>query len=214
MNSAKARALLVVLADVLLPLVGYVVLHQLGFSDFWALTLAGALTAAYALARTIRRRRLDAVGTLVVLEIALSAVLLVLTRDARVVLLKPSLFTAVAGLYLLHTCFVGRAFTFDSSKPMAGRGDPQREQALDDLWETRPDFRHLHRMITGTWAVLWLVESAVRALIVLHDPVSQSVWTSQIPGIAAVLLGVAYTRTQVPKLRRIVDQQQAVAEVR
>jgi hypothetical protein len=62
--------------------------------------------------------------------------------------------------------------------------------------------------------VLWLVESAVRALIVLHDPVSQSVWTSQIPGIAAVLLGVAYTRTQVPKLRRIVDQQQAVAEVR
>lgn len=71
MNPTTARALLAALADVLLPLVGYVVLHQLGFSDFWALTLAGALTAAFALARTIRRRRLDAVGTLVVLEIAL-----------------------------------------------------------------------------------------------------------------------------------------------
>lgn len=210
MSLAKRWAMLAVLLDVLLPLAGYALLHALGFSDFWALTLAGAVTAAYALTRTLWRRRLDAVGTLVVLEIALSVILLVATRDARIVLLKPSFFTALAGLYLLYTCFVGRAFIFDSSKPFAGRGDPHHEQRLEHTWETCPVFRRQYRVITAVWAALWIIESVVRAFIVLHNPISEGVWTSQIPAIAAIALGGIYTRSQIPKLRRIANEHQSV----
>lgn len=95
------RTLLLPLLDIIVPSVGYFALHALGVDDFWALTLAGLITAAWAVASTIRRRRLDAIALLVAVELALAAVLLFTTRDPRIVLLKPSFFTAIAGLYLL-----------------------------------------------------------------------------------------------------------------
>ncbi len=70
--------------------------------------------------------RLDGIGALVVLEIALSLVLLAVTRDPRVVLLKPSFYTAVAGVFLLGTCVIGKPFTMDMTRPMAVGGDPAR----------------------------------------------------------------------------------------
>lgn len=200
--NAKLRAAGPMLLDLAIPIAGYFVLTTAGFTDFWALTLSGAATAVSALVNTIRRGRLDSLGTLVVLEIALSVLLLVLTRDARIVLLKPSFYTGLAGLYLLYTCLIGRPFTIETSKPFATRGDPERELAYDTATTHSPGFRRVHMQITAVWGVLWLVESVARVLVVLHSSIAQGVLAGQLPGIVAIALGLAYTRLRVPALRR------------
>jgi hypothetical protein len=58
--------------------------------------------------------------------------------------------------------------------------------------------------------VLWLVESVARGLVVLNSTIAEGIWTSQIPGIAALVLGMVFTWFRVPKLRRYVDEQLAL----
>jgi hypothetical protein len=114
------------LLDLVIPIVGYYVLRTCGLSEFWSLTLAGVATAVHTVVGTVRRRSLDSLGTLVVLELALSAVLFTVTRDPRIVLLKPSFYTALAACYLFYTCLTARPFTVQSSRPFATRGNEER----------------------------------------------------------------------------------------
>jgi hypothetical protein len=76
------------------------------------------------------------------LEIALSVALFLVTRDPRIVLMKPAFSTALAGLYLLLTCVVGRPFTFEAGKPFATRGEAGHERAYETAWAHSPGFRH------------------------------------------------------------------------
>lgn len=208
----KQRALLTMVLDIVIPTVGYYLLHALGLSDFWALTVAGGVTAIWTLANTVRRGRLDRLGTLVVLEIALSVALFFVTRDPRVVLLKPSFYTALAGGFLLLTCVRGVPLTVQTSRPFALGNDPGSGPAYDAA-STDPDFLRVHRQITSVWAVLWLAESVARAIVVLHTGIAVGIWASQIPGIVAILGGILYTRVRVPALRRLVNRcQQPVSQ--
>ena len=200
----KLRAALPMLAEIIIPIVGYFLLHDAGFDDFWALTIPGIASAVVALANTVRRGRLDKIGTLVVAEIALSVVLVLVTRDPRIVLLKPSFYTGLAGLYLLYTCQVGRPFVFEVSKPFATAGVAARERAYERAWTHSAGFRREQRLITAVWGLLWLAESAIRVALVLHTSVSQAVLVGQIPGAVAIVAGIVFTRLRVPTLRRYV----------
>jgi hypothetical protein len=204
-NDPRLRAALPFLLDILIPVVGYFVLHAIGLSDFWALTIAGAATAVHAAVNTVRRGRLDGIATLVVLEIALSLVLFVVTRDPRIVLLKPSFYTGLAAVYLLYTCVVGRPFTVETAKPFATAGDPDRERAYDAAWEHSPGFRREHRLITAVWAALWLVESVARVVVVLNTSIGSGVLAGQLPGIVAIVAGIVFTRMRVPAIRRSIE---------
>jgi hypothetical protein len=208
MNS-RLRAALPQLLDIVIPAAGYFILHAVGVSDFWALTIAGAATGLNAVANTIRRGRLDGIGALVMLEIALSVALFLVTRDPRIVLMKPAFSTALAGLYLLFTCVVGRPFTFEAGKPFATRGEAGHERAYEAAWAHSPGFRHEQRLLTAVWGMLSLAESVLRVTVVLHTSIAQGVLAGNLPGIIAVAVGIAFTRLRVPHLRRYVQAQQA-----
>jgi hypothetical protein len=88
--TSRWQALLPTLLDLVIPTAGYFLLHWAGLADIWALTIAGAATALNAAVTTIRRGRLDALGLLVVAEIAVSIALTVITEDPRLLLARPS----------------------------------------------------------------------------------------------------------------------------
>ena len=202
----KLRAILPMIVDIVLPVAGYYLLSACGVDDFWALTIAGLATAAHALFTTVRKGKLDGIGALVVLEIALSLVLLAVTRDPRIVLLKPSFYTALAGIFLLGTCLTGKPFTIDVTRPMAIGGDPSRAPAVDAAAAHSAGFRRVHMQLTAVWGVIWLAESVVRGWIVLVTDVSTGVLASQVPGLVALVAGILYSRSRVPALRRYVDE--------
>ncbi|MEW9534447.1 VC0807 family protein [Microbispora sp. NPDC049125] len=211
MNSpfvAKIRPLLPLLVDIVVPILLYVVLKQVGLNDFWALTVAGVGTGVVTAVNTVRRRRLDFVGILVILEIILSVALLFTTNDPRVVAVKPAFYTALAGLFMGCTCFVGRPVVYQAAAPMAIKGDPVRAVAYDRAWDGSAEFRRRQRLMTAAFAGMLLVESAARVYIVYHYSIAEiekSFLLSQVPGIVLIVFVLGYFRLQVPALRRIVD---------
>jgi intracellular septation protein A len=199
------------LIDIGAPIIVYFVLHSLGVGDVLALSIGGMLTAINALVGTVRRRRLDSIGLLVVAEIALSIALLLITEDPRILLIKPSFYVGFASIYALASCLVGKPIGYESAKPFASKGDPERLAAYERAWECSPQFRRRERVITAGWGVAFLADAVLRVLVVYSfsaDQVSESLLFSQVPGIVLISAALVFTRLQVPTIRTIVDAQQ------
>ena len=200
--------LLPVILDVVVPIGGYFLLRALGLGAFWALTIAGAGSGLATVVNTVRRRRLDGLGLLVLLEMALSVALLFVTRDPRVLLLKPAFYTAVGGLFAVGTCVAGRPLVYETGKPFASKGDPRRAAAYESAWQTSPRFRRVLTNVTLGWGIGFLLCAAITVIVVLHFPpsqVSSSFVLSQLPSIALFVLLIACTRLRVRALRPIID---------
>lgn len=205
---ARIRPLLPLVADLVVPIVLYLLLKGAGLDDFWALTLAGLATGVAVAVNTIRRRKMDWLGVLITLEIILSVALLFATDDPRIVAIKPSFYTALAGLFLGATCFVGKPVIYQTARPLATRGDPQREAAYERAWETSTPFRRRQRLMTGTFAAFLLIESVLRVIVVYSftpAEIEESFLISQLPGIILFAAVLVSFRLQVPALRKIVN---------
>ena len=147
----KLAAFLPLAVDVVVPTALYFVLTELGASPVWALSVAGAATAVSTVVTTVRRGRLDGVGVLVIVEIAISLALLLVTADPRFLLLKPSIYTLITAGYLYLTCVVGRPVGYEAATPMATGGDPRRLAAYREAWVCSAPFRRRERLVTATF---------------------------------------------------------------
>ncbi|GAA2560954.1 hypothetical protein GCM10010435_35670 [Winogradskya consettensis] len=207
-RGGRLRALLPTLLDVIVPVILYFILKKLGSSDFWALTLAGVGTGVYALVNTIRRRKLDFIGILVLLEIVLSVGLLFITDDPRLVAIKPAFYTTLTGLYFLFTCVAGKPIIYTAVTPIATDGDPVRTKAYAQAWDESRPFRVRERLMTAVFGAGLLIEAVLRIVIVYHwspAKLDESFVVSQLPGIIVIVAVLAFFRSQVPAISKIVD---------
>jgi hypothetical protein len=207
--TGRLRTLLPTLLDLLIPTVGYFLLHWAGLADVWALTIAGSATAVNALVTTIRRGRLDALGLLIVAEIAVSVALAASTGDPRLVLARPAAYLAVAGAVNLISCVAGRPLSYTAATPMATNGDPERALAYARAWHHSPELRAIHRQLTAGIGLAMIAYAVLRVLIVYSFPTGTAVLVQEIPAVLLIALVVVLIRLRVPRLRRIVDAEQA-----
>jgi hypothetical protein len=188
---------------------GYFLLHWAGLPDVWALTIAGSATAVNALVNTIRRGRLDALGLLIAAEVGVSVILVAITEDPRLILARPAVYLAVAGVVSLVSCFAGRPLSYTWATPMATKGDPERAVAYEHAWQHSPELRSIHRQLTAWIGVAMLAYAAIRVLIIYSFSTGTAVLGQDIPAILLIALVVVLIRRRVPRLRRIVDTEQA-----
>jgi intracellular septation protein A len=207
--TSRWRALLPTLLDLVIPTAGYFLLHWAGLPDVWALTIAGSATGVNALINTIRRGRLDALGLLIVAEIGVSVALTVITGDPRLILARPAVYLAVAGVVNLVSCFAGRPLSYTAATPMATKGDPVRAVAYEHAWHHSPELRAIHRQLTAGIGLAMLAYAVIRVLIVYSFSTATAVLAQEIPGLLLIALVVVLIRRRVPRLRRIVDAEQA-----
>ena len=207
--TSRLRTLLPTLLDLVIPTAGYFLLHWAGLPDIWALTIAGAATGVNAAVNTIRRGRLDALGLLVVAEITVSVALVAVTADPRLILARPAVYLAVAGVVNLVSCVAGRPLSYTAATPMATKGDPVRALAYERAWHHSPELRAIHRQLTAAIGLAMLVYAILRVLIVYSFSTGTAVLVQEVPGLLLIALVVALIRRWVPRLRRIVDAEQA-----
>jgi intracellular septation protein A len=207
--TTRWRPLLPTLLDLLIPTAGYFLLHWAGLSDVWALTIAGSATAVNAAVTTIRRGRLDALGLLVVAEVAVSVALAASTGDPRLILARPAVYLAVAGIINLVSCFAGRPLSYTAATPMATKGDPERAVAYERAWHHSPELRRIHRQLTAGIGLAMVAYAVIRVLIVYSFSTGTAVLGQEVPGLVLIALVVVLIRRRVPRLRRIVDAEQA-----
>jgi hypothetical protein len=182
--------------DIAGPLVAYSMLRSAGQSQVSALILSGAFPALGIVAGVIRRRRVDAIGVLVLAGIAVGSVLGLLSGNPRLVLVEGSVPTAVFGVLCLGSLWAQRPLIYRFALEFMG-ADTQKGRDFESLWRY-PEFRHIFRLYTVVWGVVYLAEAAARIVIVETTSASTALAVSKVMpyAVAAALVAwmVAYGR--------------------
>lgn len=154
----------IALFDIAAPLVAYSLLRSSGSSAATALVIAGVFPAFGVALAARRSRRLDAIGAVVLVGIAVGSLIGLATGNTRLLLLKGSLPTAVFGVLCLASLWSSRPLIFRFALEFKGADTPKGRQ-FADLWRYA-GFRHPFRVITAVWGVVYLAEAAARIVVV------------------------------------------------
>jgi hypothetical protein len=189
-NMSQRRILLGYAVDIFGPLVAYWVTTKLGIPVFWALALGIGIAVVSTGINTIRRGKLDAVGVLVLVEMAASIALLFWLHSPRMLLIRPSFYSGIAAIWLMISAFTAKPLTLEGSKPFATKGDPLRTAAWEQAWRELPQFRMAHRMLTFGFGLASMTDAVLRVAVVYRYPIDRAAWLSNLPhlGATAVLL--------------------------
>jgi hypothetical protein len=178
------------------PLLTYSLLRSAGMSSVSALVLSGLFPAFGVLLGLARDRRVDAVGVLVLVGIAVGTVLGLASGSARLVLLEGSVPTAVFGAVCIGSLWTARPLMYRFAIQFIGADTPKGRDFADN-WRY-PGFRHAFRVTTVVWGVAYLAEAVARVLIVESTSTGNALALSKampyaVAGILAVW-NVAYAR--------------------
>jgi hypothetical protein len=170
--------------NVVLPLIAVNVLEAHGVRVVVALAISAIFPALETGVTWIRRRRLDALGAIVLTFIALGVGASLLSGNVHFALAKESFFTAVFGLLCLGSLLAPRPLMFFIGRTFSTGGDPARETLWNERWAL-PGFRHVIRTMTAVWGIGYLSEASVRVALVYMLPVNAALVVS--PTLAAAV---------------------------
>ncbi len=173
--------------DLVGPLVTYSLLRSAGMSTIGALVLSGVVPALGLLHGVARHRRVDVVGVLVLVGIAVGTVLGLASGSTRLVLLEGSVPTAVFGAVCIGSLWTVRPLMYRFAIEFIGVDTPKGRD-FADKWRYI-GFRHAFRVTTVVWGVAYLAEAIARVLIVESTSTGSALALSKaMPyGVAAVL---------------------------
>jgi intracellular septation protein A len=182
---------MIAIFDVGGPLLAYALLRSQGFSAVTALILSGVLPAIGVGIGAVAHRRLDVIGALVLAGILVGTVLGLISHNARLVLIEGSVPTALFGLACLGSLWSQRPLIYAFALEFIGLDSAQGREMVR-LWQY-PGFRRIFRTMTVVWGVGYLVEAAIRVVIVENTSTGTALAISKImPFVFAAAL-VAWT---------------------
>lgn len=155
------------------------------------------------------QRKLDGFALLVLTEVIATIVLTLISNDPRFVLMRPSFYTAIAGVYVLLTTGAAQPFMMQVTRPMAADGDPVRAAAFDRAGRESPRFRRIEQIMTAGLGLVLIGEAVLRIVVILSRPaadLASSSVLSQLPGAALFLAYMGFVLlVLVPRARKEVD---------
>lgn len=192
-KGARARSLtMIAIFDIAAPLAAYNVLRSAGMSTVASLLLSGVFPAIPVSIDAIRHRRLEVVGALVVAGILVGTVLGLASHNARLVLVEGSVPTGVFALGLLGSLLVGQPLMFRFAREFAGP-DTAKGREMTMLWQRYEGFRHVFRIITAVWGIAFLVEAALRIVVVFNYSTGTALTISKVAPLVFVGILFAWT---------------------
>ena len=145
------------------------------------------------------------VGALVLAGIVVGTVLGLISHSARLVLVEGSVPTAVFGVACLGSLRARRPLMFGFALEFIGP-DTAKGREMTRLWQYE-DFRRIFRIITAVWGVGFLLEAALRVVIVYSTSTGTALAVSKVtPFVFAGILSawtVAYGAHQKKKGERM-----------
>jgi len=153
----------------------------------------------------IQHRRLDVVGAVVLAGIIVGTVVGLASHNARLVLVEGSVPTAVFGIACLGSLWARRPLMFSLAREFTGP-DTTRGQEMTRLWQYE-GYRRVFRVITAVWGVAFLIEAALRVVIVYNTSAGTALAISKVtPFVFAAIMcawTVAYGTRQKRKGERM-----------
>lgn len=157
---------MIVIFDVAAPLAAYNALRSAGLTAVTALLLSGVFPAIGVTIAAVRHRRLDVFGAVVLAGIIVGTVLGLVSHSTRLLLVEGSVPTAVFGVACLGSLRARRPLMYSFALEFTGPGTV-KGQEMTRLWQYE-GYRRVFRIITAVWGVAFLLEAALRVVIVYH----------------------------------------------
>lgn len=192
-KGGRLRSLsVIVIFDVAAPLATYYLLRSAGLSAVPALLISGVFPALGVTIGAASNRRLDAVGVLVLVGIAVGTVLGLVSHSARLILVEGSVPTAIFGVACLGSLlWAQRPLMFTLAREFTGPDTAQGREMIQ-LWEYE-GFRRVFRVITIVWGCGFLFEAALRVLIAYSTSPGTALTLSKVMPFVFVGLFSAWT---------------------
>jgi hypothetical protein len=182
---------MIVVFDIAGPLVAYTLLRSAGMSAVAALLLSGVFPALGVAINAIQHRRLDVVGALVLAGIVVGSVLGLVTHSARLVLVEGSVPTAVFGVACLGSLWTRHPLMFSFAREFTGP-DTAQGREMTRLWQYE-GYRRVFRVITAVWGIAFLIEAALRVVIVYNTSTGTALAVSKVTPFLFIGIMVAWT---------------------
>ena len=195
------------IVDVVAPMATYFVLNALGVTPVLGLVFGCTVALASTARNTIIQRKIDRVGLLVVLEVAVSVALMFLIKDPRLFMAKPAVYMEIGGVYLICTSFRAKPMNYEGVRGMAARKDPQRGVAVDKAWEESSRFRSMVRASAIAWGIAFIADGVLRVLVVYSVGVQRAWLLSNVPHIIIIGLLIGFSAMMGKRMAAVVDAQ-------
>jgi hypothetical protein len=184
--------------------------NRAGGSDQMAILLGtGILVVVQGIHLVREWRTLDGFALLVLVELAATVVLTSISNDPRFILIRPSFYTAIAGVYALATVWTARPLMMQVTKPMAAAGDPVKAEAFERAARESLRFRRTEQAMTVGVAIVLIAEAVLRVFVVMSHPGSSIVVASlqsHVPGIVLFAIYFAVMKlVLIPRARQEVE---------
>jgi hypothetical protein len=178
-NRGRLRSLApIAIFDIGGPLAAYYGLRAAGVPSLGALIISGVLPALGIVFGVLRDRRLDAIGILILIGIAVGTVLGLVSGSAHLVLLDGTVPAAVFGAVCLGSLWSRRPLMYRFALETMGAATP-RGRDFADKWRY-PGFRHAFRVTTVVWGLAFLAEAAAQIVIIETATTSIAKTTSNV----------------------------------
>ncbi|MDA8196005.1 MAG: hypothetical protein M0019_02130 [Actinomycetota bacterium] len=182
-------ALPTVIFDVVGPLIIYYGLKSAGYSNVSALVVSGVLPGIRVVVGLVSKRRVDAIGILVLAGVIAGTVVGLISHSARLLLIEGVVPTAVFALACLFSLATSRPLMFRLALSFMGT-DSERGRRFASMWQYER-FRHVFRVITLVWGFAYVFEACVKVLIIETLSISNAKAITQIlPYIVAGVVGM------------------------
>ncbi len=184
-------AIVVAIADVVVPIALYYVCRGLGFSELDSLLISSVAPIVSFAVQALVTRRVDGIAIFIGAVLVLNIAVALTAADPRTLLARDGWITGLAGLFFLVTLRAKRPFVFSIARPLAeGRLGPPGED-WDSVWDRFPLFRHVWRVLTVVWGVGLLVDAVIRVVFAYTLPVDV------VPASNGIQYAVVYVILQV-----------------
>ena len=159
----------------------------------------------------IQHRRLDVVGAVVLAGIIVGTVVGLASHNARLVLVEGSVPTAVFGVACLGSLWARRPLMFSLAREFTGP-DTTRGQEMTRLWQYE-GYRRVFRVITAVWGVAFLIEAALRVVIVYNTSAGTALAISKVTPFVFAAIMCAWTVAYGTRQKRKGERMAAAAGV-
>ena len=190
------------------------VAKAVGASDVEAYLTGSVAPLLGAVAVWVRSKKFSGASAAIFAFTALSAVVAVVgSTQPKVLLYKDCATTAVIGLVFGLSCVVmPRPVMFYFAQRWGTDGTPDGMSAFDRMWAAYPVFRRSMYVISVVWAVAFLLQAGVTALVVASTSFDVAYDWDQILPIVAIVLAAVATGLLARRAQRQGDARSGAAE--
>jgi intracellular septation protein A len=186
--------------DVALPIIAFNLLTKYGVSTLLALVAGGIFPAANNVVSYIKTRRLEPLGIIVMIFLAVGTAASLISGSVFFALIKESFLTATFGLICLFSLLAERPLMFYIVRQFVAGDDSVRLEWWNGLWQFE-SFRRSQRVATTVWGVAYIIEALVRVAFALVLSPAEVVAISPVMAFGVMILLIMWTRRYMTSMR-------------